>query len=76
MADSVDPDNVDDFVSNVSLTIHSTYHTALKSSPGAAVFGRDMLFDIPYLADWHKIGIRKQELSNHNNAHKNAHRVD
>ena len=51
MADSVDPDNVDTFVSNASWAICSTYHTVLKSSPGAAVFGRDMLFDIPYLAD-------------------------
>ena len=36
--------------------IRSTYHTVLKASPGAAIFGRDMLFDIPFLADWNKIG--------------------
>jgi hypothetical protein len=24
----------------------------LKASPGAAIFGRDMLFDIPFIADW------------------------
>ena len=23
---------------------------------GAATFGRDMLFDVPFLADWSKIG--------------------
>ena len=28
----------------------------LKASPGAAIFGWDMLFDIPYIADWNKIG--------------------
>ncbi len=27
-----------------------------KASPGSAIFGRDMLFDIPYIADWKKIG--------------------
>ena len=32
----------------------------------AAVFDRNMLFDIPYLADWHKIGIRRQNLIDHN----------
>jgi hypothetical protein len=37
------------------------YHTVLKTSPGAAIFGRDMLFDIPFLADWSKIGKYRQE---------------
>ena len=32
----------------------------LKASPGAAIFGRDMLFDIPFLADWNKIGEYRQ----------------
>ncbi len=27
-----------------------------KASPGTAIFGGDMLFDIPFLADWNKIG--------------------
>ncbi len=26
----------------------------LNASPGAAIFGRDMLFDIPFIADWKK----------------------
>jgi hypothetical protein len=30
---------------------HST-----ETLPGVAIFGRDMLFDIPFLADWSKIG--------------------
>ena len=49
------------FLSNVSWAICSTYHTMPGSSPGSAVFGRDMLFDIPYLADWADIGKRRQE---------------
>ena len=40
--------------------IHSTYHTVLKASPGAAIFGWDMLFNIPFLADWNKIGECRQ----------------
>ncbi len=56
MADSVTPDDVGVFLDNTAWVICSAYHTVLKVSPGAAVFGRDMLFDIPFVADWHKIG--------------------
>ena len=51
MADSVNPDEVDVFRDNAAWAIRSTYHTVLKVSPGAAIFGRDMLFDIPFIAD-------------------------
>eukprot|EP00804_Cyclotella_cryptica_P027759 CCRYP_009184-RA/>CCRYP_009184-RA protein AED:0.26 eAED:0.26 QI:0/-1/0/1/-1/0/1/0/176 len=45
MAPSVEPSNIDTFVTNVACAIHSTNHTVLKASPGAAIFGRVMLFD-------------------------------
>jgi hypothetical protein len=54
MADSVTPHDVNVFLDNAAWAIRSTYHTVLKTSPGAAVFGRDMLFDIPIMADWSK----------------------
>ncbi len=56
MDDSVTPKYKDTILTNVSWAICSTYHTVLKASPGAAIFGREMLFDIPYIADWKKIG--------------------
>jgi hypothetical protein len=56
MADSVTPDDVNVFLDNTAWAICSTYHTVLKASPGAATFGQDMLFDILFMADWHKIG--------------------
>jgi hypothetical protein len=56
MADSVTPNDVDVFLDNVAWAISSTYHMVLKASPGAAIFGRDMLFDILSVADWRKIG--------------------
>jgi len=56
MAPSVDTSDIDTFLTNVAWVIHSTYHTVLKASPGAAIFGWDMLVDIPFLADWNKIG--------------------
>ena len=55
MADSVAPNDVDAVLTNASWAIRSTYHTVLKASPGAAIFGRDMMFDIPFVADWKKI---------------------
>jgi hypothetical protein len=37
------------------LTVCSTYHTGVKASSGAAIFGQGMLFDRRFLADWNKI---------------------
>jgi hypothetical protein len=56
MADSIEPADIDVFIDNAAWAICSTYHTVLKASPGAAIFGRDMLFDIPFVADWKQIG--------------------
>jgi hypothetical protein len=52
--------------------IFSTYHTVLKASPGAAIFEQDMLFDILFVADWHKIGEYKQSLTDRSNQRENA----
>ena len=60
MANSVDASDIDTFLTNVAWAICSTYHTVLKASPGAAIFCRDMLFNIPFLADWNKIGDYRQ----------------
>ena len=76
MADTVSPDDVSDFLDDASWAIRSTYHTVLKASPGAAIFGRDMLFDIPYVADWYKIGKHRQNLTDRNTARENAKRAD
>ena len=51
--------------------IRSTYHTVLKASPGAVIFGRDMLFDIPFLPDWNKIGDYRQHQTDLNTKHEN-----
>jgi hypothetical protein len=76
MADSVTPDDVNVFLDNAAWAICSTYHTVLKASPGAAIFGRDMLFDIPFVADWQKIGGQRQSLTNCGNQCKNATHID
>jgi hypothetical protein len=35
-----------------------------------------MLFDIPFIADWQKIGEHMQGLTDINNTHKNEGRID
>jgi hypothetical protein len=51
MSNSVKPSDIDVFLSDAAWAIGSTYHTVLKASPGAAIFGGDMLFDILFIAD-------------------------
>ncbi len=76
MAKSVVLDDVDVFINNAAWAICSTYHTLLKASPGAAIFGRDMLFDIPFLADWNKIGDYRQSQMDRNAERENSKRID
>ena len=76
MADKLNDEIIDNFITNAAWAIRSTYHTVLQSTPGAAIFGRDMLFDIPYLADWTAIGQRRQELSEKATARENAKQTD
>jgi hypothetical protein len=76
MANSVTPNDVDGFLDNAAWAICSTYHTVLKASPGAAIFGWDMLFDIPFVADWRKIGERRQSLTDRGNQRENTKCID
>jgi hypothetical protein len=76
MAETITTDNVDVFLDNAAWAICSTHHTVLKASPGAAMFGHNMLFDIPFIADWNKIGDYRQHQTNLNTARKNSKQVD
>jgi hypothetical protein len=50
--------------------------TVLKASPGAAIFGRNMLFDILFVANWNEIGDCRQHQTSLNTARKNNMQVD
>ena len=76
MAESVAPADIDTFIDNAAWAIRSTYHTVLKASPGAAIFGRDMLFDVPFIADWNQIGEYRQRQTDLGNKRENKTRVD
>ena len=71
MQETCTPDMIDDFIANVGWAIRSTHHTVLGSTPGAAIFNRDMLFDIPYIADWSEIGKRRQQQVDRSNTIEN-----
>jgi hypothetical protein len=48
--------NINTSIDNTAWAFRQTYHKVLKASPGAAIFERDMLFDIPFKAAWKQIG--------------------
>lgn len=51
-------------------TIRSSAHTLMEASPGQLAFGRDMLFDMSFIANWQQIKDRRRE-----SALDNARRV-
>jgi hypothetical protein len=75
MAETI-PDDVHVFLDNAAWAVCSTYHTVLRASPGAAIFGCDMLFDIPFIANWNKIGDYRQRQTDLSAARKNSKRVN
>jgi hypothetical protein len=76
MVNSVTPNDINVFLDNAAWTICSTYHLVLQASPGAAIFGHDMHFNIPFMANWRKTGERRQSLTDRGNQRKNAKRID
>jgi hypothetical protein len=76
MAETITPDDNNVFLDNAAWAICSTYHTVLKASPGAAIFGHDMLFNIPFIADWNNIRDYRQRQINLSTTRKNSKQVD
>ena len=76
MADTGVPSDISDFLLVAAWFFCSTYHTVLKATPGTVIFVRDMLFDIPFLMDWNKIGDYMQQKTDCNTQHENKSHVD
>jgi hypothetical protein len=49
----------------------STYHTTLQTTPCQLVFGRDMIHNIAFRANWDQIQKRKKEIINKSNQKEN-----
>jgi hypothetical protein len=67
MAETIIPDDVNVFLDNAAWAI---------CSPGAAIFGCDMLFGILFIADWNKIGDYRQCQTDLDTARINSKQVD
>jgi hypothetical protein len=65
---------VDTILASATLGLRATVHTTLAVSPGAAVFGRDMLLNIPVAVDWELVRQRRRAKMSYNNARENAKR--
>ncbi len=76
MDELVNASNINIFLSDATWAICSTHHTVLKASPGAAIFGQDMLFDFLFIADWKQIGEHRQRLTDCNTARENEGMID
>jgi hypothetical protein len=51
----------------LSIAMHAmraAIHSILGSSPGSLTFNRDMILNIPLIADWHTITQRREHLIN------------
>ena len=62
--DGIDSANclVDTAVADSLFATHASVHGTFKASPGSLAFGRDMILDIPIIADWELIQRNRQQL--------------
>ena len=52
------------FLQSTAWAIRSIYHTTLQATPCQLVFGRDMIHNIAFKANWDRIQKRKQDIIN------------
>ena len=62
-------------LASAAWAIRSTFHTTLGATPGQLIFGRDMLFDLSFKANWKNIKERKQTRIVESNKRENAKRI-
>ena len=73
MVDTIIESVIADFLTNAGWAVCSTYHTVIKTLPGVAIFGRDMLFDMSFIADWSEIEEYRNKHRQKHRKRKNAH---
>ena len=59
-------DLIDEALSIAMHAMRAGVHTTLGSSPGSLVFNRDMFLQVPLIADWTAITIKREHLINEN----------
>jgi hypothetical protein len=63
------------FLQSTAWDIRSTYHTTLQATPCQLVFGRDMIHNIAFKANWSLIQKRKQDIINQSNQKENMSQI-
>jgi hypothetical protein len=66
---------VDSALATAAHAARTAFHSTLKTSPGALVFGRDMLIDIPVLADLQLLKDQRQQVIDKNLERANCKQV-
>jgi len=67
-------DIVDDALATAMHAMRVTVSTTLNTTPGALVFNRDMLLNVPLVADWHQLHSRREHLVQESLRRQNAKR--
>jgi hypothetical protein len=74
--ENLEEDNpFDYFLQSTAWAIRSTYHTTLQTTPCQLVFGRDMIHNIAFRANWDQIQKRKQDIINKSNQKENKSQI-
>ena len=76
-ARTFDEDSINAVLQNVAVGFRANYHSILRSSPGQLVFGRDMIINATYVANWKTISDRRERERRMllNNARENSNRL-
>ena len=68
-----DPEDPWDILSHCAWAIRSTMHMTMGVTPAQLVFGRDMMFDLSFAANWNEIRIKKEHSIQVNNERENRY---
>ncbi len=64
-----------EILNSIAWAIRASYHNTLRATPAQLVFGRDMIFNITTVVDWHAVHNRKQAQVLSDNARENNKRI-
>ena len=62
-------------LSSIAWAVRSSHHSILDATPAQLVFGRDMLVNLQFVADWQAILRRKQAQVDKDNIRENSKRI-
>ena len=61
---------------NVAYGLRATYHSSVAATPGQIVFGRDMVINSVYMANWKRYSDQRKAQIHKNNISENKSRID